>query len=185
MTKQPLIIIIIIGILISLNSCKQTESKKMVESEVKEVVETKTETSKSNSVTELYIENDSLVIELMSELERIALNEKFAVEKKPIKNKHVENLVDTIITRTFENTKLTSYKALNKEWIYKAKIENPEFELNDFVKVGTKKYVVEKSLAEGIQNDTLKIGNLEQTSVFNLIFENGILKMITYEGYID
>ena len=182
MTKQ---LLIIIGILISLNSCKQTESKKMDESEVKDVVEIEKETSESNSVAESYIENDSLLIMLKSELEKIALNEKFTIEKKPIQNRHVDNLVDTIITRTFKNTKLTSYKATNEEWIYKAKIENSEFELNDFIKVGTKKYVVEKSLAKGIQNDTLKIGNLEQTSVFNLIFESGILKLIEYDGYVD
>ena len=157
----------------------------MDESEVKDVVEIEKETSESNSVTESYIENDSLVIVLKSELEKIALNKKFTIEKKPIQNRHVDNLVDTIITRTFENTKLTSYKATTEEWIYKAKIENSEFELNDFIKVGTKKYVVEKSLAKGIQNDTLKIGNLEQTSVFNLIFESGILKLIEYEGYVD
>ena len=157
----------------------------MDESEVKDVVEIEKETSESNSVAESYIENDSLLIMLKSELEKIALNEKFTIEKKPIQNRHVDNLVDTIITRTFENTKLTSYKATTEEWIYKAKIENSEFELNDFIKVGTKKYVVEKSLAKGIQNDTLKIGNLEQTSVFNLIFESGILKLIEYDGYVD
>ena len=157
----------------------------MDESEVKDVVEIEKETSESNSVAESYIENDSLVIVLKSELEKIALNEKFAIEKKPTQNRHVDNLVDTIITRTFEKTKLTSYKTTSEEWIYKAKIENSEFELNDFIKVGTKKYVVEKSLAKGIQNDTLKIGNLEQTSVFNLIFESGILKLIEYDGYVD
>ena len=182
MTKQ---LLIIIGILISLNSCKQTESKKIDESEVKDVVETEKETSEPNSVAESYIENDSLVIVLKSELEKIALNKKFTIEKKPIQNRHVDNVVDTIITRVFENTKLTSYKATNEEWIYKAKIKNSEFELNDFIKVGTKKYVVEKSLAKGIQNDILKIGNLEQTSVFNLIFKSGILKLIEYDGYVD
>ncbi|QTE21803.1 hypothetical protein [Polaribacter cellanae] len=157
----------------------------MDESEVKDVVETEKETSEPNSVAESYIENDSLVIVLKSELEKIALNKNFTIEKKPIQNRHVDNLVDTIITRTFENTKFTSYKATNEEWIYKAKIENSEFALNDFIKVGTKKYVVEKSLAKEIQNGILKIGNLEQTSVFNLIFKFGILKLIEYDGYVD
>jgi len=183
MTKP--LLITIIGILISLNSCKQTEPKKMEESESKVIMETKKETAESTSVEESYIENDSLVIALKSELEKVALNKKFVIDKKPIKNRHVDNLTDTIVTRTYENTKLTSYKATSEEWIYTAKIENTEFELNDFIKVGTKKYVVEKSLAKGIQNDTLKIGNLEQTSVFNLIFESGILKMIEYDGYVD
>ena len=182
MTKQ---LLIIIGILILLNSCKQTEPKKMEESEVKEVVETKKETTESTSITESYIENDSLVIVLSSELEKIALNKKFAIETKPIKNRHVDNLMDTIVTRTYENTKLTSYKATSEEWVYKARIENSEFGLNDFIKVGTKKYVVEKSLAIGIQNDILKIGNLEQTSEYILRFESGNLKTIEFNGYAD
>ena len=183
MTKP--LLITLIGILILINSCKQTEAKKIEESEVKEVVETKKETTDSTSVAESYIENDSLVIGLNSELEKIASNKKFTVEKKPIKNRHVDNLTDTIVNRTFENTKLTSYKATSEEWVYKAQIENSEFRLNDFIKVGTKKYVVEKSLAIGIQSDILKIGNLEQTSEYILRFENGNLKTIEFNGYMD
>ncbi len=176
---------IIIGILILLNSCKQSESEKADEPEVKETQLTKKERSESNSIKKSYIENDSLVIVLKSELEKIVLDEKFRIEKKPIQNRHVKNLIDTIVTRTFQSTKLTSYKAANKEWVCKAKIKNSEFKLNDFINVGTKKYVIEKSLAKGIQNDTLKIGNLEQTSVFNLIFESEILKQIEYDEYVD
>ena len=78
-----------------------------------------------------------------------------------------------------------SIKPESEEQIYKAKIGDTDFELNEFIKIGTKKYVVEKSLAKGINNDTLKIGNIEQTSVFNLIFESGILKSIEYDGYLD
>jgi hypothetical protein len=182
MTKT---LLIIIGILISLNSCKQTESKKMEGSGLEEIMETKNEATESISIEELYMENNSLVIALKSELEKVALNKKFAINKKPIQNRHVDNLIDTIVTRTYENTKLTSYKATSEEWIYEAEIKNSEFQLNDFIKVGTKKYVVEKSLAKVIQNDTLKIGNLEQTSVFKLIFESGLLKKIEYNGYVD
>jgi len=183
MTKH--LLIILIGILISLNSCIQTEPKKIEESEVKEIVETKEEKAELTSAADSYIENDSLVIVLKSELEKIALNKKFTIEKKPIQNRHVDNLMDTIVTRTYKNTKLTSYKATNEEWIYKAKIENSEFELNDFIKVGTKKYVVEKSLGIGIHTDILKIGNLEKTSEFILRFASGNLKTIEFEGYVD
>ena len=150
---------------------------------------TKTEEEKaeleSTFVSEPYFENDSLTFTLKSNLEKIALDSKFEIYKKPIKNRHLDNLFDTIVTRTYKNTELTSYKAESKEWVYKAKIGDADFELNEFIKIGTKEYVLEKSLAKVINNDTLKIGNLEQTSVFNLIFESGILKSIEYDGYLD
>ena len=44
---------------------------------------------------------------------------------------------------------------------------------------------MEKSLAIGIQNDILKIGNLEQTSEYILRFESGNLKTIEFNGYMD
>lgn len=186
MKKQKLVIF---GILNFLISCKQSESKKATESENEKIVEIKTEEEKVESestyVAEPYFENDSLTYALKSNLEKIALDPKFEISKKPIKNRHVDNLVDTIVIRTYKNTELTSYKAESEEWVYKAKIGDADFELNEFIKLGTKEYVIEKSLAKRINNDTLKIGNLEQTSVFNLIFESGILKLIEYDGYLD
>ena len=179
MKKQ---ILITIGILILLNSCKQNESKK---TEVKTTVESIKVTPENPVVSDSFLVNDSLVFVLASKLEKVALNKKFVVLKKPIKNRHVENLIDTIVTRTFENTKLESYKVPSEEWIYKAIIENSDFELNDFIKVGTKKYVVEKSLAIRIHTDILKIGNIEQTNVFILKFESGNLKIIEFDGYLD
>ena len=191
MKKQTLTIF---GILIFFISCKQVESKKIKESETKEIeeIEEIKETKKEEksqteliSAVDLYFENDSITSSLKSNLEKIVLDPKFMISKKPIKNRHVDNLVDTIMTRSFKNTELTSYKAESEEWVYKAKIRDSDFELNDFIKIGTEEYIVEKSLSKGIHNDTLIIGNLEQTSIFNLIFESGILKSIEYEGYVD
>jgi hypothetical protein len=181
MNKQ----LLIIGILTLMISCKQSESKINNESEEKEIMGIKKNTTELNTIVESYIENDSLVNAMKSELENIALNPIFTIHKKPIHNKHVDNLIDTIIKRTLKKTEITSYKSADKEWVYKARIENEEFKLNDFILLGTKEYVIEKSLAYGIHSDTLKIGNLEQTSIFYLIFESEILKKIEYQGYID
>ncbi|MEP3209731.1 MAG: hypothetical protein ABJN95_11100 [Maribacter sp.] len=150
--------------------------------EIKEEEKSHTE---STSAYDPYFENDSLISVLKSNLEKIALDSKFKVSKKPIKNRHVDDLMDTIITRTFNSTELTSYKAESEEWVNRAKIGDVDFELSDFIKIGAKEYVVEKSLAKGIHNDTLKIGNLEQTAIFSLIFESGTLKSIEYNGYMD
>ena len=182
MVKQ---LLIIFGILFSLNSCEQNESRKIDDGRLKEVVKTKVQTSDYKPVKVSYIENDSLVFSLKSKLEKIVRNKIFAIQKKPIQNRHVDNLVDTIITRTFDKTKIMSYRATNEEWVYYAKIVNSEFELNDFLKIGTNKNILEKSLGQEILNDTVKIRNLEQTSVFNLIFQSKGLKLIKYNGYVD
>lgn len=181
-------ILIIFGILNFLFSCKQAESKKNTEPKNKKIEKIKTKNKleqESTYVPKPYFENDSLASILKTNLEKIALKQKFEISKRTTKNRHVDNLVDTIITLNYKNTELTSYKAVSEEWIYKAKIGDPDFELNDFIKIGTEKYVIEKSLAKKIISDTIKIGNLERTKVFSLIFHSGILKTIEYDGYMD
>jgi hypothetical protein len=157
--------------------------------------EQKKETPQSNSEGNLsiklpsddhpYIDDDSLATFLKSKLSKIALDSKFKIEKRLTDNRHVDNLKDTIITRTFENTVLTSYKGVDEEWIFEASIENKDFKLTDYIQVGSSKKVVEKSLGIVIPNDILTIGNLEQTSQFILKFESGYIKQIEYEGYFD
>ncbi|WP_405250384.1 hypothetical protein [Dokdonia sp. Asnod3-C12] len=182
MIKQ---LLIIFGILFSLNSCEQNESRKIDDGRLKEVVKTKVQTSDYKPVKVSYIENDSLVFSLKSKLEKIVRNKIFAIQKKPIQNRHVDNLVDTIITRTFDKTKIMSYRATDEEWVYYAKIVNSEFELNDFIKIGSNKNVLDKLLRQEILNDTVEIRNLEQTSIFKLIFQSKRLQLIEYNGYVD
>lgn len=137
------------------------------------------------SEEDLYIENDSLTTHLFSELNKIILDSRFKIEKSQIDNRHVDNLKDTLITRSFGNTSIKSYKTVSEEFIIEASIENSDFKLNDFVVVGVRKEVVEKAVGKLIEAGVLKIGNLEQTSQFILIFDNGYLKKVEYEGYVD
>jgi hypothetical protein len=171
-----------LGLLTLLFCCKQSDEQ---------TTETPQPSSQDNLFIELpsddhpYIDDDSLATFLKSELSKIALDSKFKIEKRLTDNRHVDNLKDTIITRTFENTVLTSYKGVDKEWIFEASIENKDFKLNDYIQVGNSKKVVEKSLGIVIPKDILTIGNLEQTSQFILKFESGYIKRIEYEGYFD
>ena len=78
-----------------------------------------------------------------------------------------------------------SYKAVREEWIFEAKILNSEFEFTKSIKIGIDKKSFEKILKTKLNSDIVKVGNLEQTSVFIFKFENDSLKEMDYEGYVD
>ena len=171
-----------------MTSCKQKESQKVEITEQKPTTELKAETENSIKkavIPEQFIENDSLVIRLKSDLDKIALNPKFDLKTEPKTNTYDETIIDTIKTLTFNKTKIYSYRATNWESIYAAKIKNSDFKLLDSIHIGTKKETFASRVKTKWITDLIKIGNLEQTSVFIFEFENGILKSIDYEGYVD
>ncbi|WP_282068307.1 hypothetical protein [Olleya namhaensis] len=174
--------------LILIVSCKQKETQKAESTEVKPTIELKAETKKKIEeivISEQYLENDSLLTELESDLEKIVLNPKFKIKTEPKTNTYDESVTDTIKTLTFDKTKIYSYRAENWESIYAAKIENSDFEFLDSIKVGTKKESFEDRIKTKLKTDFIKIGNLEQSSVFIFKFENGKIKVIEYQGYVD
>lgn len=175
-------IFFIFSVVILFYCCKQNDEQNTKSTQP---ISKSTSSINVSSVEDLYIENDSLTTHLLSELNKIVLDSRFTIEKSLIENRHVDNLKDTIITRTYANTSIKSYKTVSEEWIIEASIENNDFKLNDFVAVGVGKKVVEKSFGITINTALLKIGNLEQTSQFILKFENGYLKKVEYEGYLD
>lgn len=175
-------------IIIFIASCKQKETIKEESIGLKPNTELISETKKQIDEIEIpfqYFENDSLLTEFKSDLEKIALNQKFDLKVELKTNTHDKKIIDTIKTLTFDKTKIYSYRATNWESIYEAKIENSDFIFLDSVKVGTKKESFEKLIKSKLQTDLIKIGNLEQTSVFFFKFENNMLKIIEYQGYVD
>ncbi len=176
------IYLIFFGFIILICSCKQNDELNLKNKEVNLESNLSVETVSSENV---YFESDSLTEFLSSQLNKLATDSKFKIEKTLTENKHIDNLKDTIIKRTFENTKLTSYKGVDYEAVIEASIVNSDFKLNDYIQVGISKKIVEKSLGIVIPNDILKIVNIEQTTEFSLKFENGYLKKFEYEGYLD
>jgi len=134
---------------------------------------------------EQYVENDTLLTKMESDLNELVKNSKFTIEKELVNNRHVDNLIDTIKTFKFDKINIKSYKAANEEWIFEAKILNSGFELTKSIKIGIDKKSFEKILKTKLNSDIVKVGNLEQTSVFIFKFENDSLKEIDYEGYVD
>ena len=181
-------ILLLFGIIILLVSCKPKEAEKQLISKTKPTTELKIEFVEKTVqvvIQEQFVENDSLTRMLKKELEKIALNSNFDLKVEPRKNKYDEKIIDTIKTLTFGKTKIYSYRAPNWESIYAAKIENAEFIFFDSIKIGIQKSILEYQFKIELENDLIKIGNLEQTSVFTFTFENDKLKTIGYQGYVD
>ena len=137
------------------------------------------------NVLEQYIENDLLLSNFESDLSELSKNPKFVLEKELVKNRHVDNQIDTIKIFKFKETNIQSYKAVSEEWIIEAKIMNSELQFSESVKIKMPKKALEKILKTKLNSDIVKVGNLEQTSVFIFKFKNDNLQEIIYEGYVD
>ncbi|RED26434.1 hypothetical protein BD847_0352 [Flavobacterium cutihirudinis] len=161
-------------------SCNQ-KIKENIDSSEKEVNK-KIETE---VIQEQYIENDTLLSKMESDLNELVKNPKFTIEKELVNNRHVENIIDTIKTFNFDKINIKSYKAVSEEWIFEAKILNSGFEFAKSIKIGIDKKSFEKILNTKLNSEIVKVGNLEQTSVFIFKFEKDSLKEIDYEGYVD
>lgn len=122
---------------------------------------------------------------LESELDDFILNPKFNLSVAPKMNIHNQTIIDTIKTRSFGNNRIYSYKSKNKEWVYSAKIRSSEFEFLEAIKIGIKKETFERIIKLELKSDLIKIGNLEQTSVFVFSFKDNRLMAIDYSGYVD
>ena len=134
---------------------------------------------------EQYIENETILYKMESDLLELTKNPKFTIEKELVDNRHVDNLKDTVKTYRFDNISIQSYKTSNEEWICEAKILNSEFEFLKSIKIGIKKNTFEEVVKTKVNSDIIKIGNLEQTSVFVFKFKNNTLAEIIFEGYVD
>lgn len=154
----------------NIDSAKQKNLVKKIEKEV---------------IQEQYIENDTLVAKMESDLNELVKKPEFTIEKELVNNRHVDNLIDTIKTFKFDRINIKSYKKVNEEWIFEAKILNSEFELSKSIKIGINKKDFEKIVKTKLNSNLVKVGDPEETSVFIFKFENYILKEIDYEGYVD
>ena len=162
-------------------SCKLEKNREdSSENDVKKQIETVVVQEQ-----EQYIENETILAKMESDLFELTKNPKFAIEKELVNNRHVDDLIDTLKTYKFDKVSIQSYKTSNEEWICEAKILNSEFEFLKSIKIGINKKTFEKAVITKVNSDIVKIGNLEQTSVFVIKFTNNILAEIVYEGYVD
>jgi len=171
-------------VFITLSSCKNDKPKALV------VVENKEETlpakiKEEASIESQYIINEPLIKQLELDLKNLALNQKFTLNVKPVFNKYDEKIVDTIKTFSFNNNKIEIYKSLYSELITVSEIRDRSFKFSDSISVGIEKMRFQKLVDEPLNSDVIKVGNLEQTSVFTFLFRKDKLNVIFYQGYVD
>lgn len=167
--------------LLVLISCTQKRKENIVSSALKNP-DKKIE---KEVILEQYIEKDTLLAKMEYNLNELVKDPKFTIEKELVNNRHVDNVIDTIKTFKFDKINIKSYKAVSEEWIFEAKILNSEFELAKSIKMGMNIKDFEKVVKTKLNSYIIKVGNLEETSVFIFKFENNSLKEIDYEGYVD
>lgn len=143
------------------------------------------ETSSNSSQEENYLVRDSLVMAWEKKLLEFTKNNKFKSEKTAIENLHDDSIIDTLIIYSQNNSKIEVYKAQNFEAVKLAYIETPDFILDEFLHVGSKKLVLETAVQQGLSEGPIKVGNLERTIVFTFTFEDVRIQSITFEGYVD
>jgi len=66
-----------------------------------------------------------------------------------------------------------------------ARIINEEIKISESINVGMTKSQFEKIIKTEIESDILNIENLEGSISFIFEFNNGTLKVVEFEGYID
>ena len=180
MEKNFLTTILILTCIISCNQKKTNNKIETNESTIESKIKIE-----ENQVSEQYFENDSLRNLLISDLDRIALTHQFELKTESIPNTHNKAIIDTIKTQTFEKNKILSYLSIRKEWVYCAEIRSSEFILLGSIRIGTEKQNLEKILKTQLKSDLVKIGDLEDNSVFSFIYKENKLTEINYRGYLD
>ena len=186
MKKQ---LIFFIGISICFISCNSSLKEKKAETKITEpIVEEKSEkiTEERKKENYQFVQNDSMVHLWQSELKSLTKNfEDFKIKTSLKQNNHNENKTDTIKTLTYGKSVIEVYTTDGFYAVRSAEIMNSELPIWSYVKVGMKKYQLEKTLAHRLKSDTIKLGNLEQTSVFEFYFNDGELDQVKFQGYVD
>lgn len=177
--------ILLLSIFLSFHlfSCKSPEQKeiKVSASEIYSLVEnTNDEIQQEN-----YLVRDSLAMAWEQKLFEFTKSSNFKSEKIAVQNLHDDSIIDTLITYSQNNSKIEVYKARHFEAVKSAYIESPDFLLDEFLHVGSKKLVLENIVAQGLSEEPIKVGNLERTRVFTFTFKDLFIQSITFEGYVD
>ena len=111
------------------------------------------------------------------------------IQREPIKNLHVKNQVDSILTIKFDNSEFILYKLPKEQYLESAVIKDKQIMLNKNIHVGmTKKEFKEKFDAlKGRKYIPAKvsIGRKETQEYLIFNFSGNYLKEIEYSGYVD
>lgn len=111
------------------------------------------------------------------------------IEREPIKNLHIKNQIDSILTVRINNSEFILYKLPKEQFLESATIRDKDIKLNKDIHVGiTKEQFKEKfDSLRGKKSLPSKIlvGRKETQEYLIFTFSNNRLKEIEYNGYVD
>ena len=111
------------------------------------------------------------------------------IQKEPIKNLHVKNQVDSILTIKVDNSEFILYKLPKEQYLESAVIRDKTIVLNKDIHVGmTKEQFKEKfdSLrGRKFIPSKISVGRKETQEYLIFTFSGNQLKEIEYNGYVD
>ncbi len=106
--------------------------------------------------------------------------------KEPLINTYDSTIVDTIYTYSNKLNKIVIYKAIGRELLSLYDVSDTVFEINGKIKPGiSKDMFCRKFNINGLTQDTVDVGDLEQAFVVRFYFKANILKRIKTEPYLD
>lgn len=189
-SKKPgcslvLIFFLCISVIASIISCKEkaetpsSPTPIKVEKVVEKIIEEELEIP--------YYQKDSIIYNWNSILKDFSRNYKgFTTEEIVSKNDHDDRVNDTIKKLQFGKSEIITVSTGDYFYgIGSASIQDTDFVLDHSIAIGIKKKQLEDYIKSSIKRDTIRIGNLEQTSIFEFQFSDDTLRSIIYEGYID
>lgn len=176
---------LLIGLFSILFACRNRREEGVTNSEAGIVEKNKVKKNEDGLRINQYIQNDSLTQSWITELTKISKNKnKFQIENELRPNRHWDYM-DTVKTITFDKSRMTVVSNKGFYGLWTAEICNREIPLTNNIKIGIEKGDLEKIVGIKILNDTVELGNLERTSIFEFNFDNQKLKRIYVIGYED
>ncbi len=175
-------IIIIIALLF--HGCKKEE---------KEII-TKENNEEDNTLSELTI-SDSSFIDNPFQFGKVTednLRSEFKdlkIEREPIKNVHVKNQIDSILSIKVDNSEFVLYKLPHEQFLESAVVRDENIRLNKDIHVGMTKDQFKEKFEELKDRkhipSRILVGRKETQEYLIFSFSNNRLKEIEYNGYVD
>lgn len=176
--------LIIIVLAFTLQDCKKEEKEILT----KKNNEPDTEQTELTVIDESFIDNPFqfgkvTVNNLRNEFKNIK------ILKEPVKNLHVKNQIDTILTITVNNSEFILYKLPKEQFLESAVIKDGNILLYKGIHVGmTKdqfKEVFDSLKGKEFIPSKVVVGRKETQEYLIFTFSNNRLKEIEYNGYVD
>ncbi len=189
-TKGILILLIFSMLLVSYSCDKTKEKQKSTENQNVDTLETEDTTAVPSSILDEDFVNkpfemDTLTVASLEE----AFPRLYKIKKEPIKNVHVKNQIDTLVTVIIKNSQFIFYKTPEHEFITSAIVTNSIIKFSRDIRVGmTQKEF--KSKFEKLKNLNalpveVTISGNEASGNIVFTFKQGKLVKGEFIGYVD